>query len=393
MAGKNKVSAWKGLNNVGEYTRTGIEWLAVADNVDVTDTGRIETREGFTRRIAQPMTGGFSTRDHQRSYVVSPGWVSRVTPDLQLRQIAPLAGTQRMHWAQVNGDVYFSNGVDYGRISEDDAFSPWTLGTPGPVALSAVRGNSTPGTYQVACTYATADGRESGAGPAQTITLTDGQAIAVSGIAQKAGASARVYVTPANSSVFGLAGVTTATTMTVSADPNTLGEALLTQFIGDVPQGCTVLCYFKGSMYASMYMPNLDASAIWYSRPMQPHLFDQAEDYLMVPGEVRAMADAGEALVIGTSLALHAYNGEGLTELAPYGMPAGWPSTIDPDTKKVLLWTDRGICRALPFENLTQSTVSVPPGMQAGLSLVQRDGQKRLIATLVSGGNSFNQRL
>lgn len=392
MADKKQVSAWKGINNVGEYTRAGIESLAVADNVDVTDTGRIESREGFTRRIASPMTGGFCTKDHQRAYVVSAGWVCRVTPSLQLIQIAQLTGTQRMHWAQVNNDVYFSNGVDYGRISEDDAFTPWALGTPNPVVLRAVQGNSTQGRYQVACTYVMADGRESGAGPAQTITLTNGQAIAVSGITQKTNASTRVYVTPADSSVFGLAGVTASTSMTVNVNPDDLGEALQTQFLYDIPEGCTVIEHFKGRMYAGMYMPSSNASFIWYSRPMQPHLFDEADDFIAVPGQVHMLADAGEALLIGTSQGIHAYNEESLNELAPYGVVPGWPSTIEPDTKKVLMWTQRGICRGLPFENLTQNTVSVPPGMQAGLSLVQRDGQKRLIATLVSGGNSFNQR-
>ena len=393
MSGKKLVSAWKGLNNVGEYTRTGIEHLSVADNVDVTETGRIKSREGFTRRIAQPMHGGFSTKDHQRTYVVSAGWVCRVAPSLQLIQIFQLTGTQRMHWAQVNNDVYFSNGVDYGRISADDAFTPWTLGVPNPVVLGAVPGTSTPGRYQVACTYVMADGRESGAGPAQTITLANGQAIAVSGIAQKAGASTRVYVTPADSSVFGLAGATTATSMTVHVNPDDIGEACQTQFLGDVPEGCTAICHFRGRMYAGMYFPADNTSAIWFSKPLQPHLFDTAEDFLMVPGEVRMLADAGDALLIGTSQGIHAYNDESIVELASYGVVAGWPSTTEPDTSKVLMWTQRGICRAMPFENLTQNTVSVPPGAQAGVTVIQRDGQKRLITTLVAGGNSFNKRI
>lgn len=393
MADKKLVSAWKGLNNVGEYTRTGIEYLAVADNVDVTDTGRIETREGFTRRITSSMTGGYSTKDHQRMYVVAGGWVCRVSPSLQLIQISQLTGTQRMHWAQVNNDVYFSNGVDYGRISEDDAFTPWALGAPNPVSLAAAPGNSTPGRYQVACTYVMADGRESGAGPAQTIALADRQAIEISGIAQKAGASTRVYVTPANSSVFGLVGVTTATSMTVNVNPDDLGESMQTQFLDDIPDGCTVIEHFRGRMYAAMYMPAANASFVMFSKPMQPHLFDMAEDFIAVPGQVHMLADAGEALLIGTSQGIHAYNEESLNELAPYGVVPGWPSTIEPDTKKVLMWTQRGICRGLPFENLTQNTVSVPHGMQAGVAVIQRDGQKRLITTLVDGGNSFNQRL
>lgn len=393
MADKKPVSAWKGLNNVGEYTRTGIEWLAVADNVDVTNTGRIESREGFTRRITAPMSGGFSTKDYQRMYVVANGQVCRVTPSMTLLPIVTLTSSARMYWAELNTDVYFTNGVDYGRIADDDSLSPWQCGTPAPVVLGRVSGGLDAGTYQVATTYALADGRESGAGPAQSITITQGQAITISGISQKAGASARVYVAPANSTVFGLAGVTNSTSMTWGGHGDTLGEALNTMHLGDVPTGSTVTCAYRGRMYCAMYFPTENASAVWYSKPLQFHLFDPSEDFVMVPGQVHGLADAGEALLIGTSLGIHAYNEESLSELATYGVVPGWPFTMDPTTKKVLMWTQRGICEALPFNNLTETNVSVPPGAQAGLSVIERDGQKKLIATLIDGGAAFNQRL
>jgi|JI10StandDraft_1071094.scaffolds.fasta_scaffold172488_2 hypothetical protein len=394
MADKKQVSAWKGLNNVGEYTRTGVDYLSVADNVDVTDTGRIETREGFTRRITASTTGAFATKDHQRAYVVMAGWISRLLPDMTTVQLAQVQGTGRMQWAQFNQDVYFTNGLDYGCITEDDAVIPWQCGVP-PLALvsESSGGNLNAGVYQVACTYILPDGRETGASNAQSVVVNDGQRLVVSGLVTPFGHTTRVYITPANSSVFGLAGATTATGLAWNATDDALGVPLATQHLSDPPDGCSVICVHMGRVYAGAYMPDAGASVIWYSKPLQPHLFDLAEDYMLVPGEVRMLADAGEALLIGTSIGIHAYNGESLTELAPYGVPAGWPSAIDPDTKKVHIWTDRGLCRALPFENLTQNTVSVPPGAQAGLTFVQRDGQKRLIATLTNGGSSFNQRL
>jgi hypothetical protein len=394
MSGNERVSQWKGLNNVGEYTRVGYEYLSVADNVDVTDTGRIETREGSTRRITAPMTGAFSTKDHQRAYVVMSGWVCRVMPDMSTVQLFQLQGTGRVQWAQFNQDVYFTNGLDYGRISEDDAATPWRCGAPAPAALTAVTGGQlNPGVYQVACTHLLPDGRETGSSVPQSITVLSGERLGIGMLPPPPGSSTRIYITPANSSAFGLAATTTADTFVWNGSDDNLGESLVTMHLGDAPEGCNVICSHMGRVYAGMHMPASGASVIWFSRPLQPHLFDVAEDFIVVPGELRMLADAGDALLIGTSLGIHAYNGESLSELAPYGVPAGWPCAIDPDTKKVHIWTDRGLCRALPFENLTQNTVSVPPGAQAGLTFVQRDGQKRLIATLTNGGSSFNQRL
>lgn len=394
MADKKPVSQWKGLNNVGEYTRMGLDSLSVADNVDVTSSGRIESREGFTRRIATPMSGGFSTKDHQRAYVVAGNQVCRVTPGLALVPLVTLTSSARMYWAELNTYVYFSNGVDYGRIGDDDSCDAWQCSTPAPVSLGVVPvGSLAPGIYQVSCTFLLADGRETGAGPAQAIRIAEGQALSITGIPQRAGASTRVYLTPANSQVFGLAATTTATAMQWNDGPDMLGEALQTMHLGDMPTGAAVIAAYRARMYAAMYLPTENASVVWYSKPLQYHLFDVAEDFLMVPGQVHMLADAGEALLIGTSIGIHAYNEESLLELATYGVVPGWPAAMDPDTKKVLMWTQRGICEALPFTNLTQTTVSVPPGAQAGLSVIERDGQKKLMATLIDGGTAFNQRL
>ena len=388
------VSQWKGLNNVGEYARVGLDSLSVADNVDITSTGAIGSREGFTRRITTPMSGGFSTKDHQRAYVVAGSQLCRVAPNLALVPLVALASSARVYWAEINSAVYFSNGGDYGRIDRDDAVHAWQCGTPAPVGLVAVSGGHlTPGVYQVACTFILPDGRESGAGITQAIRIEDGQSLSITGITQQSGCVTRVYVTPADSPVFGLAAVTSETSVSWDGSADNLGESLNTLHMGDVPTGATVIAAFRSRMYAAMYLPCDNASVIWCSKPLQFHLFDVAEEFLMVPGQVHMLADAGEALLIGTSIGIHAYNEDAITELAPYGVVPGWPSVVDPDTKKVLMWTQRGICEALPFSNLTQTTVSVPPGAQAGLSLVQRDGQKRLMATLIDGGTAFNQRL
>jgi len=46
----------------------------------------------------------------------------------------------------------------------------------------------------------------------------------------------------------------------------------------------------------------------------------------------------------------------------------------------------------MPFTNLTQGHLSVAPGVQAGASVIERDGQRRFVVSLHRGGTAFNAR-
>ena len=53
-------------------------------------------------------------------------------------------------------------------------------------------------------------------------------------------------------------------------------------------------------------------------------------------------------------------------------------------------WTQRGFCRAMPFENFTQTTVSVPPGLTAAAAVLEEDGTRRYVVALTKGGTAYN---
>ena len=132
-----------------------------------------------------------------------------------------------------------------------------------------------------------------------------------------------------------------------------------------------------------------DASALFMSQPLGFHLFDLEEGMVMVPGRVLMLAPHDAGLVIGTENAILAYSAEGLAELAPYGVVAGQHWSPD-DDGTVVFWSQRGICRALPFANLTQQQASVAPGVNAGGAVVRMGGQRRYIVSIQQGGSAFN---
>lgn len=386
------VRAWNGLNNVSDPLRLGLGWLSVADNVDISDTGAIERRDGFTLAVDSPMAGGYATIDTERLYVVGAGVLSAVNPDMSLTALATLSSPAPMHWAEINRHVYFNNGTDSGVISPGNTVSQWAWPEPHSPALAISSGSLSPGQYSACCTFLLPDGRETGASAATTIDLPENSALAVAGIPQAPGLETLLYIAPANSTVFQLVGPV-GSAYTWNSSPDALGTDMATAFMDPLPTGATVIQHWKGQMFAAQYLPGQAQSVVWASEPLGYHLFNLNSGFFMVPGEVLMLAPVEQALIVGTDAAVYAYTGEELTQVAPYGVVPGLPWAADEDTGGVLIWTKRGVARAMPFENLTQRYASVAPGLMAGSALVRKDGQKKFVTTLTAGGTAFNQRL
>lgn len=379
------IKYFKGLNNVSDPLRLGLSWLTTADNINVTDTGAIEQRNGYTLSQAGAYRSAYNTSDYARSYFVK----GTQLVDFSGNVLTTLTGSAPMHWAEINDQVYYNNGADSGIIQPDNTVTDWRWPVPTAPTVSLATGTLAPGVYSVCCTYVLADGRETGPSDPVTITLVEGQAISISGIPHTAGAFTRVYIAPANSSVFQLA-ATTLSAFTWNASNDALGIDLCTDGLDPLPFDVSYIQVFKGRVYAAQYFATLGQSAVWFSQPLGFHLFRLNTDFFMVQGEVTMLAPTDSALIVGTDDKVLAYDGETITELADYGVVQG--KAWDVDGKRILIWTARGVCSALPFENLTEQQVSVPPGVRAASCVIHSSGQKRFVSVLQQGGESFNAR-
>jgi hypothetical protein len=110
----------------------------------------------------------------------------------------------------------------------------------------------------------------------------------------------------------------------------------------------------------------------------------------MVPGQVLMLAPHDDALIVGTDAKTYAYTEAKLDLLADYGVVAGqhWSR----DDERILFWSTRGVCAALPFLNLTEKQVSVAPGVRAGGAVLKTDGQRRYVVAIEQGGAAWNAR-
>lgn len=380
------VARFRGLNNVSDPMRLDAGWLTVARNVHITDQDAIERREGFTLHAAGTITAAYGTRDTLRMFYVDAGNLK----DGSARVLASGISSARMHWAEVNEQVYFNNGTSSGVIAQDNQVLPWAWSVPSSPTLAAVTGSLPPGQYRVVCTQVLADGRETGTSDEVSITIAEGQALQVSALPSAAGCTTRTYIAPANSQVFGLAHVGSGA-FTWNADPTALGVECSTYGLDPLPAGATVVQIWNGRAWAALYDPTRDCTYLFRSRPLAFHLFD-LEDYDVLAGEVLMLAPHEQGLVVGTPTSISVIDAAGaVTFVAGYGVVPGQPWAFDEDDS-ILIWTTRGVCRALPFKNLTEGYLSVAPGVHAGAAVISTDGQRRFIVSLHAGGTAFNSR-
>lgn len=387
----NTVKFFRGLNNVDDPMRLDLDWLTRADNVDISDRGALSRRPDFALSLAGSFTAAYSTIDYSRMYVVDGGVLKVMTSPTTAVALSSVA-TVPMYWAEINDNVYFNNGINRGIITPDNTLLEWDWPEPTAPSVAALSGSLAPGQYQVRVTYTLPDGRMTGSSDAAEITLAEDQALQISAIPQIAGYTTHVWIAPANSAVFQHAGSPTSSVMVWNSPPDELGRDLQTVLLDPLPANTDVIQAWQGRMYAAEYLPVTDQTVIWYSKPLGFHLFNLNEDLFLVPGRVLAMAPHDQGLIIGTRTRLFLFDGKGISQIANYGVIPGQCWARDDDDKSILLWTQRGVCRALPLQNLTADHVSVAPGVQAGAALVRLDGQKKFVASLHQGGTAFNQR-
>lgn len=396
---KKTLKGFQGLNNkldpmVGAPGSQGVaprtwQLAQVADNVNFTDSGKIVRRDGYEEFVTGiNITSSFTTFDFERFYVVDSGVLTRVNEDGSTVQIC--AGiTGEVRWAELNDEVYVSSPNTKVIVFKDDTFAEW--GVPAPVGgrVSQAAGELEPGVYQVCFTHIDALGREGGAGPSMSVAVASG-GILIEDIPVLENHYTAVYVT-SRGTVFRLEAVlpSTARAHTIGYPP--AGRELTNQFLDVPPVTGLDVAAFDGRLYVAEYFPDADQSVVWFSEPLGYHLFNFNDSYFIVPGRVAIMASSDDYLMLSTESRVFLYNREGITEVAEYGSIPGQHADIGPD-RKLYFWTKRGLCRVSPFENLTESDVSIPPGTKAAGGVIQRHGYANFVVALKSGGAAFNKR-
>jgi len=388
-----------GLNNVTDKLRLkNIGWLTQADNVIVTPAQALTRAKGHTRSTTNTaLYGAYATKDMKRLYVVDDGELRSYSTDLSFRVLRTGLSPWPYSFDEVNGVVYYSNGVDLGAISAASEAIPWGISAPSTPYVAQGTGSLYRGVYSVVITYVDANGLESANSSVTEVYCATGASIVLSEITQVAEYTVNVYVTQPDGTIFFLAAENVGEAYAIT-NVRALGREL-PYWNTNTPRG-GLPCFFQGRMHTAEWFPELDMTVIWRSLPLQYHHFDPGAEAISVPGQARFLEVTGVGssgtgyekgtMIIGTDRQVWGWTGENLVELAAYGVVPGWHASLHKDN--LYFWTLRGLCRAMPFMNLTEGTVSVPPGLRAGGTVVEKDGMRRYVVALIKGGEAYNRR-
>lgn len=196
------------------------------------------------------------------------------------------------------------------------------------------------------------DGRQGGCSGVSSIEVAEGQGIFVDA-PEVAGYTTVTYLSTADGAI--LYQIANSDGPLVIQYPPAEGPILEYLYLYPPPTNGLVSAH-GNRLCIAVWEPEHDRTVLYWSKPDAPHLFELETDYQMVAGKPVLLTQAGGALLIGTDRTLTAYvDGQPPQRLADYGALPDTATRLD--SGQVAFWTDRGLCRFPPFENVTQAAL------------------------------------
>jgi hypothetical protein len=402
-----------GIDNISPETQLRPGAARALTNVDIDRAGKPHTREGRTQRVSGSARGLFGGWDYMLGIVDHVLYAY----DANLTGVTIRSGIANapISYAIINGKVFWTDGAVLRRITPNLADQAAWIDCPGqPNAAAYATGGLTAGDYQVAITYATASGEESGSSLASVVTVAEGGGILLTGIpANTVASKVRIYVSPPNGdALYHMLDVAAGTTTTI-VGTGTPGKLLATQWLEPMPAGQHVR-FLNGRMYVARQ------NVLWESEPFTFGLKHYANcwrfsDYIDVLEPVGSGEQSG--MYIATGKRTLFFSGpamkdwrqsvarpSGAVEGTGCSVPSSWFNRIDPRTGDPMdggpsvpmaFWIDRDGVMCVGSANgaittLTEGRTAMPKADMGAVLLRERPGFRQLIASLIgNAGNSF----
>lgn len=293
-----RVSPWpKGVNQRANPADLPKSSLREAVNVTLDNQGVPKRRAGYTKRLAGAVHSLWA--NSQYLLAVLDGDLVRVELDTwATTTLRERVGTAPLSYAQVSNLLYYTSPEVCGRIDLLTLTHYRDFSPPNPEVqptLGTISGGLPAGIYQVAITYVSRLGEESGSTLAVTIELSDSQGLRLTNLPQGDADKIRIYCSQPSATsqeMFRQAEVNMGIT---EYDITTLkrGRTLTTQFLEPLPMG-SILRYYCGRLYV------VDGPVIYHSQPIHYGLYAPDDDYLPpFPTDVGLLTAIEDGLYVG----------------------------------------------------------------------------------------------
>lgn len=300
MATTEFANALLGMDVLSESTALPDGAMRDVVNLDVHDSGNVATRAGNT--LVGLMPGAHSLwSPKSRAYgLFAQGAALMRMNDVagNLTTTTVLSGLQpslQIKYFEYAGEVFFTNGSDFGVVRVDGTAK--LLGLPTPQSGSTLTpgtGGMTPGRYGVAFSYIDAIGEESGLSPASFAEAPDG-GLVVNLPATPAGIDrVRVYATTANGDLMYSAAEVPAGFTSVVLQDNERGKSPTTAQMQRMTGGSDV-SVFNGVAFVSQ------GSVLRYSEPFYYGITAPLANFITFNAPILFHEPVSDGLFVGTT--------------------------------------------------------------------------------------------
>jgi hypothetical protein len=389
-----KLEGWRrGMNTLLRDDSLPLDALRRCVNYDIDDEGRIERRVGRDRVYTGSIQAGTLWSGKDRTLFVEGGDLKELlrmsNGSYAALTLHASVGVYPMSYLELNGQVYYSNPLVSGVITKIGVSRPW--GLPAPVTQPNLTaggpgGQLAIGRYQVAVTFLTSDGEESGTGVAAEVEVTtDGGTISLSSFPPPPSGAAyvRVYCShvhgeglyrvadlPANTSIYQIVAVS-----------NVATALLRTQFCERPPAG-QLLEYHNGRVYIA------SGNVVWMTEPLRYGCVHQGRGFLLFPKPVTVLKAVSDGLFVCSDLTyfIQGFDTPQLKqrEVLPYG--GVYNTGVDlPNYDAVAWFSHQGItlgARSGEILNVMQDRVAVAQYGSGVMQVREMNGTRQIIANL-----------
>lgn len=393
-----------GIDNISDEREMRAGSARELVNLDLTPKGMPKTRAGFVAVDTLAGDEAHSLTDWTGGMVaVLDGNLIAFTDDevpTTLRSGMGAYPERALTYAELNGDLYWSDGADFRRIRGADMVD--TEGWPdiyGQPRLTPVVGTGglTAGTYQVALTVRDADGRESGSTLAELVDVVEGGGIQLTGFpaASPEATTYRIYLSPPNGDILEWhRDVPINSTLILVGAARRTEKPLETQFLMPLPPGHLLAA--SGARLLMAVENEIAIGEAYRYGLMQP------DRRVAFPSRITLLQPCGEAgeagvFVCGSDRTLwwSGFDAASMTRrvVRPAGAVLGSGLTVPgtllglETTAPCAFWlgTDGVFCAGLPSGTvipLTEGQVALPSAERAAGLIRERNGLRQILMAL-----------
>lgn len=385
------IDSFKGLNNVLRPERTPPQYFKEADNIDIDKSGGIQKRKGFSSLIAGEFHSCWA--DNSLCFVVRDGDLCSLDTLWNTQVVQAGVGKSPISYFRLDDSVYFSS-TDFNGVIEDGVVRSWGIQPPSPPHIANTTGTLFTGSYQVAITYVTAEGRESGAKVAAQVDVVSG-GISLTNIPVSDDPNVtkvNIYMSHSNGEeMYYRDSVANGTTSYTITDDSDVRRKMDTFNMMPAPKGHIVAEAHSRSWVA-------EDNFLWYSEPFQYELFDYRKNYLRFPARIRAVMPVEGGMWIASDNLYYLQGDEPdrakLEVKEPIKMVEGSGVRIPgayifientPIGYKWLIHTNKGIYVCFNDGitlNMTSQNYEFPEAADGTAAFIQEDGINRYISLL-----------